>query len=144
MEATEIAGEVLIVEDNHTDVGLIREALREHGLTYRIVHARDGDAAISILNEIELNAARCCPAVMLLDWKLPRKSGAQVLRHVRSLKKCGPLPVIVVSACDLTEERELLANCGVCECFRKPMNLDEFLRIGELVRRVVNAGEPIR
>lgn len=115
---------VLLVEDNPDDEELAIEALREHGVVNDIHVARDGQEALDYL----LGDGRMdpLPGLVLLDLKLPRVDGLEVLRRVRADPRTRLLPVAILTSS--TEESDLLegysqgANCYV----RKPVDFEQF------------------
>lgn len=113
---------VLLVEDNPDHAELTVEALREHGLANDIRVAPDGQAALDYL----LDPGSELPQLVLLDLKLPKVGGLEVLRRLRANERTHRLPVVILTSS--TEERDLLegydsgANCYV----RKPIDFDEF------------------
>lgn len=109
---------VLLVEDNDDEAELARRALRRASSAHRLLRARDGVEALEL--------ARQVPDVVLLDLKLPRLDGKQVLRSLRGTKATRHVPVVVVSASgeagDLSDCYSLSANSYV----RKPVDLSVF------------------
>jgi len=125
MEATQ---RVLVVEDNKTDVFLIREALQSAGVRAEIDVVHDGQAALRFLDE----EAR--PALVLLDLNLPKYSGREVLRHIRANIRMKDLAVLVVTSSALSQDREELTALGFDGHFQKPSDYAAFLKLGPLVK----------
>jgi two-component system response regulator len=120
---------ILLIEDNADDVELTRLALRETDLPTRMVVARDGVEAIEAL----LGERAIRPQLVLLDLKLPKLDGLDVLRRVRADERTRNLPVVVLSS---SIEDEDLARCyalGANSYVRKPV---DFARFVDVVNRL--------
>ncbi len=126
----------LVVEDNRADVFLVERAVELHKVPVRITVVEDGEQALKYLESAEAGRAPC-PALLLLDLNLPKRSGAEVLRQWRSSSRCGRVPVIVFTSSDSAEDRGTAAGLRVNRYFRKPMAYDEFLRIGEVMNEIL-------
>ncbi len=126
---------LLLVEDSPADVYLVREAMRTEGLDFRLQVADDGEAAFQILNAVDAQTIPA-PSLLLLDLNVPRKDGIQVLQRLRQIPRCGAVPVIVISSSDSPNDRQRALALGVSEYFRKPSTLDEFMKLGRMVREL--------
>lgn len=119
---------ILLVEDNPNDVELTLEALAEHNLANTVVVARDGVEALDYLFKRKTFANRPAgnPAVILLDLKLPKLSGHEVLRTVRSDESLKTVPVVILTSSH--EERDLVEGYqnGVNAYVVKPVDFHEF------------------
>ena len=105
---------ILLVEDNASDEKLTVLAFKKCGVANEVVVMRDGAAALEYLFGLGPNAP--LPAVILLDLKLPKVDGLEVLRRIRSNESTKLLPVIILSA---SREREDVNNsCPRRECVR--------------------------
>ena len=120
---------ILLVEDNSKDVELILEALTEHNLANRVTTVKDGVEAMEYLRyEGKYNQRKQGdPAVILLDIKMPRMDGIEVLQAIRSDDKLKMLPVVMLTSSreepDLKRSYELGANAYVV----KPVNFKDFI-----------------
>jgi two-component system response regulator len=121
--------ELLLVEDNPQDLELAMRALRRAGLADRILVARDGEEALEFVFATgafaERNAAEQ-PKVVLLDLKLPKVDGLEVLRRIKSDPRTRDVPVVVLTSSreqrDVTECYHLGANSYIV----KPVNFDRY------------------
>ena len=98
--ATEARGrpaDLLLIEDNHGDVVLTREALRSAGIANWLTVARDGEEALEMLRRRPPGAGHARPGLILLDLHLPCMDGRQVLRALRADPALRPIPVIVLA-----------------------------------------------
>lgn len=141
--------EILLVEDNPADAELTLHALQKHNLANRIQHGRDGEEALDFLfcrGAFSARPADAKPRLILLDLKLPKIDGLQVLREIKSDPKTKPIPVIVLTSSK--EERDLANSYqfGVNSYIQKPVNFAEFQ---EVVRQLgmywllLNAAPPV-
>jgi two-component system, response regulator len=119
-------GIILLVEDNADDSVLTERALRQSGLTNEIVIARDGAEAIEYLFGRVGEGPRELPALVLLDLKLPKVHGLEVLERIRNDPRTRKLPVIVLSSSD--EEKDLLESyrLGADNYVRKTVDFQKF------------------
>jgi CheY-like chemotaxis protein len=121
--------EILLVEDNQSDLELALRALREQNLCNNIHVARDGVEALDFILCREAFADRSIadlPRVILLDLKLPRVDGMEVLRQIRADPRTESVPVVVLTSS--TEERDVVESyaLGVNSYIQKPVDFDQF------------------
>src|SRR3954470_18818130 len=120
--------EVLIVENDPAASRLTQEAFRETGVTEGVRCVRDGDEALALLRGQGQYAGQPQPDIIFLDLHLPRKSGLEVLKEIKTTQRLQATPVVVVSGSDdpreVREAYELHASCYI----RKPNDLHQFLR----------------
>ncbi|HXE62840.1 MAG TPA: response regulator [Bryobacteraceae bacterium] len=131
---------ILIIEDNKTDVFLIREAIGSCGIDAEIEVLRDGQAALNYFEQVDAQHTDACPDLILLDMNLPRRSGDEVLKHLRTSTKCRHSNVLIVSSSDAPQDRQAVETSGVAGYFRKPSSYDEFMKLGPLVRTLLDSG----
>jgi len=115
---------ILLVEDNADDEQLTLRAMRQSEIPNIIRVARDGAEAIDYLYG---PTAGRLPDLVLLDLKLPKISGLEVLERIRSEDQSKALPVVVLTSSD--EERDIVKsyNLGANSYIRKPVDFDEFI-----------------
>jgi chemotaxis family two-component system response regulator Rcp1 len=127
---------ILLAEDNVPDVFLVRIALEEAGLNFRLRVLADGEEVLRYLADVEREGS-ACPDLLLLDLNMPKIGGQAVLTELRRNARCSSAPVIVITSSDSARDKELVASLGVAHFFRKPADLDEFMKIGTIVREVL-------
>lgn len=132
------SGPILLVEDNNGDVILVREALLEHHITNELCVLTDGQKAIEFLDDIHTGARLECPALLILDLNLPRKTGREVLAHMRRISRCDAIPVLVLSSSNAPVDRRAAADLGADLYLRKPADLADFIAIGASIRRLLS------
>jgi CheY-like chemotaxis protein len=122
-------GRILMVEDDPKDVELTLTALEEYNLANEVVVTHDGEEALDYLYcrgnfSTRLNEN---PAVMLLDLKLPKVDGLEVLQRIRSDEKLKLIPVVVLTSSH--EEKDMVASykLGVNAYVVKPVDFHEFV-----------------
>jgi len=122
-------GRILMVEDDPKDVELSLTALEEYNLANEVVVARDGEEALDYLYKRGKFAERLNgnPAVLLLDLKLPKVNGLEVLQKIRSDEKLKMIPVVVLTSSH--EEKDMVASykLGVNAYVVKPVDFHEFV-----------------
>ncbi len=124
--------EILLVEDSPQDAELTLHALRKRNLANRLIHVKDGQEALDWLFGEGVYAGRDTdrqPKIVLLDLKMPRVDGLEVLRAIRANERTRLLPVVVMTSSheqnDIIESYEL----GVNSYIVKPLEFDAFSAI---------------
>jgi CheY-like chemotaxis protein len=128
--------QILLAEDNQGDIFLIAEALSNHRVKHRLHVVRDGEAALQFFEKMG-DAGIPRPDLLMLDLNLPKVEGDVVLENFRGRPDCRRTPVIVVTSSDAPRDRERVSRLGISGYFRKPSDLAEFMRLGEVVKGVV-------
>ena len=127
---------ILLVEDNPDDEALTLRALKKNNIANEVVVARDGVQALDYLFGEGVHAGRDlsdCPQVILLDLKLPKIDGLEVLKRIRDDKRTRRLPVVILTTSN--EERDIVTSydLGANSYIRKPVDFDQFI---EAVRQL--------
>lgn len=115
-------GTILLVEDNEDDEKLTLRAFKKNGIANPVHVARDGQEALDYLAE----DAHPAPAIVLLDLRLPKVSGLDVLRAVRAEPRLQLVPVIILTSSK--EEQDVITGykLGCNSYVRKPVNFEQF------------------
>ena len=125
--------EILLVEDNPTDVLLTREAFKDVKLHNNLHVVVDGVEAMAFLRQEGPFAAVPRPDLILLDLNMPRKNGREVLAEIKEDKNLRCIPVVILTTskaeADIVESYNLNANCYIT----KPVDFDQF---AEVVRSI--------
>jgi CheY-like chemotaxis protein len=126
---------ILLAEDNPKDVELTIEALAEHNLANQVVTVKDGVEAMEYLkyegNYKQRNPGR--PAVILLDIKMPRMDGIEVLKAIRSDDKLKTIPVVILTSSREEPDLKKCYELGVNAYVVKPVNFKDFI---DAVKRI--------
>ena len=120
---------ILLVEDNPSDVRLTRRALEQSHITNPLVVAEDGREALDYLFGLGAHQGRDVtdlPRLVLLDLKLPRVDGLEVLRQVRANERTRRLPVVILTSSQ--EQQDIMAgyDLGANSYVRKPVDFTQF------------------
>jgi CheY-like chemotaxis protein len=119
---------ILLVEDNPTDEKLTVRALKKAGIANEVVVVRDGVEALDYLMGTGKYAGQDIrlPAVTLLDLKLPRIDGLEVLRRIRASERTRLLPIMILTASKEEEDVIRSYSLGANAYMRKPVEFTEF------------------
>lgn len=126
---------LLLVEDNDDDVDLILHAFKKTNLANEVVVARDGQQALDFLRCAGTYASRpdINPGLVLLDLKLPKIDGLEVLKQIKADKRFRTVPVVVFTSSREEQDQIESYNLGVNAFVVKPMDFKDFIvAIGEL------------
>jgi len=121
--------EILLIEDNSNDIELLIRAMKKHNLINVMKVLRDGQEAIDYL----MGTGECAgkpryyPKVILLDLKLPKVSGLEVLQKIRSTPETKMLPVVVLTSSQEDPDVKECYKLGVNSYIVKPVEFDKFL-----------------
>ncbi|SHH30951.1 MULTISPECIES: response regulator [Chryseolinea] len=117
------AVEILLVEDNPDDAELTIRVLKKHNLANNLVHLHDGEEALKFLFENDMNI----PKIILLDLKMPKVDGIEVLRKIKMDEARKIIPVIVLTSSK--EDRDIIESykLGVNAYVVKPVEFDKFM-----------------
>lgn len=122
---------ILLVEDNPNDELLTLDALAENKVSNKVVVARDGAEALDYLFARGSYSERDpgdLPAVVLLDLKLPKLDGFEVLRQIRANESTRLVPVVILTSSNQDEDRIQGYTSGANSYVRKPVDFDEFVK----------------
>jgi two-component system, response regulator len=119
------AVEILLVEDNLDDAGLTIRALKKHNLANNLLHLNDGEEALNYLFSEKITSI---PKVILLDLKMPKVDGIEVLRKLKGDDRRKIIPVVVLTSSK--EEKDIVESykLGVNAYIVKPVDFDKFAK----------------
>jgi len=124
---------ILLVEDNPMDVDLAHQAFREHSVANPILVCRDGEEALQYIETHDSAADSQLPILVLLDLRLPKVDGIDVLRRIREHAVWKQIPVVVLTTSRQNTDIESAYQLGVNSYIVKPV---EFLAFAEVAKRI--------
>ncbi len=143
--AGQTAVELLYVEDNPDDVELTLRALSRQNIFPCLHHACDGVEALEFLAENRATTGAAALRLILLDLKLPRVSGLEVLRRIRSDERIRTIPVVILTSSCERSDLEAAYALGVNSYVVKPVDFDAFMdAVGRVGRYWLQLNEPAR
>lgn len=118
---------ILLVEDNPEDVTLTRRAFTRSNIANELVVVNDGIEALNYLRRACADQGQSLPAVTLLDLKLPKVDGLEVLKRIRADEQLRLLPVVILTSSK--EEQDIIRSYGLGanSYIRKPVDFDQFV-----------------
>ena len=131
MTQQELPPPILLVEDNPVDLDLTRRAFSRKRLANPIEVARDGEEALAYLPRWE--AGEPLPAVVLLDIKLPRVDGLEVLERLKAHERFSSIPVVMLTSSDDNADLRRAYDLGVNSYIVKPVDFGKFMAVAEQI-----------
>lgn len=122
---------ILLVEDNPMDVDLTLRAFKRRRVTNTIAVARDGEEALAWLPRWE--AGEAWPAVILLDLKLPKVDGLEVLRQLKQHPRLRVIPVVVLTTSAESADVQAAYALGANSYIVKPVEFEKFMDVSESI-----------
>jgi CheY-like chemotaxis protein len=123
---------VLLVEDNEDDVFLMKRAWMKAGVTRELKVAIDGQAAVEFL-QTAVEQSQNLPCLVLLDLKMPRVPGLEVLSWMRKQPGLSKLPVVILTASSAFKDIEAAYELGANSYFSKPESSDQLCELTKLL-----------
>jgi two-component system, response regulator len=122
--------EILLIEDNPADVELTLNALRKRNLANSVKVLTDGEEALDYLSKVcYIPGAAECPFLIMLDLKLPKVSGLEVLEKIRSNEQTKMIPVVVLTSSEEEKDRVESYKLGVNSYIVKPVEFESFANV---------------
>lgn len=125
--------EILMVEDNPSDVRLTREAFKDAKVRNRMHVAVDGEDAMAYLRQEGRHRDALKPDLILLDLNLPKKNGREVLAEIKADPELKRIPVVILTTSDDEKDIFTAYDLHVNAYIKKPVDLDQFIKIVEAV-----------
>jgi CheY-like chemotaxis protein len=124
---------ILVVEDDPDDRDLLARAFRKAGVAMPLRFAVDGDEAVAYLGSAVGDQPESCPAVILLDLKLPRRSGLEVLEWIKAHPVLRRVPVIILTSSRESVDLRRAYDLGANSYLVKPARSEDLLRMVEQI-----------
>lgn len=131
-------GTILMIEDDPNDADLARRALKRQGFTNPVEIVADGEQAIRYVKMLPAapdDTAEELPALILVDLKIPKVDGFDVIRAIRAHPWLRLLPVVVFTSSYMATDVESAYEAGACSYVRKPVKAEEYTQVIGLVAR---------
>ena len=125
---------ILVIEDNASDVYLLKRALQKQDLRFELVHLVNGAEAVAFIHKQGTVAEGAIPNLILVDLNLSRYTGVDILREIRIAGHLGAVPVCVWSSSQSARDVSLFKDLGVSQFITKPTGLDQFMEIGKIIK----------
>ena len=131
--------EVVLVEDNPTDVFVIRNILGQScsDVTLRVL--TDGQEALRYFENLAGDESSRPPSIVLLDLNIPKVSGFDVLRKIRSISRWDRIPVVIVTSSNSREDHVTAQQLSADAFFNKPADLRAYFELGGLVQQILGS-----
>ncbi|MCC6587691.1 MAG: response regulator [Bryobacterales bacterium] len=134
---------IYLAEDNPADVYLIRHALTSAGLAFELTVFEDGAEAMRFVQAEAGDAGRPSPDLIVLDLNLPKRTGTDILAAIREQPHLTNVPVAILTSSASPADRAQTLRLKADRYFLKPLDLDDFLKIGANIRELLRAaGRP--
>jgi CheY-like chemotaxis protein len=131
--------EILLADDNASDIYLIREALREHRVDCMLRVVTDGRDVLGIISDEVPDLESI--GLIILDLNLPRHDGIEILQKLKQSAWLKHIPVVVLTSSDSPRDRLMANELGATRYLRKPSNLEEFLGLGAIFKELLGQSE---
>ena len=133
---------VLLVEDNPTDIFVITQILKQYALDEGLQVATDGAKALELWElmetcDLDASTEESCPGIVLLDLNIPKISGREILARIRSSDRFASVPVVVVTSSDSPDDLATIHALKASAYFRKPTDLFAFMELGTIIARLL-------
>jgi two-component system response regulator len=128
---TETQVEILLIEDKRSDADLTIRALRKHRIGNHIVHLKDGKEALDFLfgrGEYEGRDTSLTPKVILLDLKMPKVGGLEVLKSIKESERLRHIPVVILTSSRESPDIDASYALGANSYIVKPVAFDDFAK----------------
>ena len=137
--AGDLAVRILVIEDNGSDVFLLRRALNKQNLRFDLMHLPDGGTALEFVRRQGTYAQSAIPNLIVLDLNLSKYTGEDILREIRQARHLDGIPVCVWSSSRSRQDETMLRDLGVSRFITKPAGLEQFMEIGKIIKDLLAA-----
>jgi CheY-like chemotaxis protein len=126
---------IMVVEDNDMDLDFCLQAFEEHGIVNPVIACRDGDEAIAFIDSHAQPNDRDFPLLVLLDLRLPRIDGVEVLRHARRQANWAMVPFVMLTTSSESIDINAAYQQGVNSYIVKPVDFAKFSEVVKHIKR---------
>lgn len=128
---------VVLIEDNPGDIYLFQQALQAAGVQVALTLIEDGGEAMAFARKQRQYSATLNPDLIVLDLNLPKNPGTEVLEVLRSNPETSGIPVAIMTSSAAPQELSAVKDLGIELFITKPADLDEFLKIGDVLKQIL-------
>src|ERR1041385_708428 len=121
------AARILVIEDNRSDVFLLKRALKKQEFEFELTHLLSGGQALEFIHGLGRHAGAHVPNLILVDLNLSKYTGEDILREIRGAKQLRGIPVCVWSSSRSRNDEAMLRDLGISRFIAKPAGLDQFM-----------------
>lgn len=132
---------IVLMEDSVADIYLVRQALEGVGLNFELTVIEDGAEARAYARRDGKYAGHPVPDLTVLDLNLPRVGGLEVLDALRRNDELSQVPVAILTSSAAPSDRNKATSLGIQRFISKPVELDDFLQIGEVLKQILEDGD---
>jgi two-component system, chemotaxis family, response regulator Rcp1 len=136
------SSQIVLAEDNPADVWLVRDALREHDIHCELRVIADGEEVLAFIDQLDSDTKLPCPDLFLLDLRLPKRDGVEILEYLRASERCRQTPVVVITSSDSIRDQRKAEKNAATRYFQKPTSLREFMQLGTIIKEVLSGNNP--
>jgi two-component system response regulator len=129
---------ILLIEDNPGDVDLLQHALAGADVRYELTVIEDGAEALAFVRRQPPYAHNPVPDLAIIDLNIPKNHGSEVVEAMRMNRAFDDVPVVVLTTSSSPRERAQVTKLGISQYVTKPSDLEEFMRIGQTVRQLLD------
>lgn len=137
-----LAAQILVIEDNGSDVFLLNRALKKQNFPFELAHLLNGEEALAFIRRQGAYTGAAIPDLILLDLNLSKYTGEDILHEIRNAGHLAAVPVCVWSSSQSRRDESLLKDLGVSQFIPKPSGLDQFMEIGKIIKHLLAAAKP--
>ena len=127
---------IMVVEDDPMDLYLLHRVLTAHELAHELHVIGKSDDVSDAVHRLAQQEDRRLPIILLLDLRLPRGEGIEILRQVKALPQAAAVRVVIVTGSHNPAGRRATLALGADAYFVKPLHLEEFMQLGALIKEV--------
>ena len=128
------AAQIVVIEDNDSDVYLLDRALKMQNFQFEMVHLLNGREALAFIRRQGAYADMAIPNLILMDLNLSKYTGEDILSEVRNAGHLAGVPVCVWSSSRSRRDESVLKELGVSQFIPKPSGLNQFMEIGKIIK----------
>jgi CheY-like chemotaxis protein len=129
-----VAATILLAEDDDDDYYFAAQAFQKIGLQTQVRRVKDGEELMDFLLRRGGNATALPPIVVLLDLRMPKKSGWEALREIKSDALLRRVPVVVLTSSDSEEDVARAYDLGCNSFIKKPMGMDAYVALAQAIK----------